>query len=233
MEDRMLLWLGAILIVLSVSGYIYRAAIGAGTGSHLRKEQRQAIRKKRGLLMWISTVSLLLGMVAAGVDMINYSSSKYSVDKLAAGAEIAVQEDKDYGAGHSTNPVPYEQAIPTSGTHSPHDIEYGFYTSKPQNELLVHNLEHGDIIIHYRPDAPATLTDKLKELVRYRKAGSGILAVPDPAVPEGKELVATAWTKTLELDTYDEARLGTFIQRYINKGPENIQPEVRQDGGTM
>ncbi|MNY39960.1 hypothetical protein D3C86_1746720 [compost metagenome] len=127
----------------------------------------------------------------------------------------------------------YEMKIPTSGTHSPHDLKFGFYKENPGNEKLVHNLEHGDIIIHYHPDAPKELLDQLDYLTHFVSAGAGVLAVPDVNVPADQEVVVTAWTKTMALAKYDEASVGTFIHEYINKGPEQIPSNVRLGGGTM
>ncbi|WP_438447767.1 DUF3105 domain-containing protein [Gorillibacterium sp. sgz5001074] len=233
MVNLILLWTGGILAVLSLAGFGFRSALGSETASHLRKEQRSRIRKRKTILAWSSVLLLILGIVLSGIGGIRYNTGRFDVEKLPHEAAIEVTNDKDYGAGHTDNPVKYEMAIPTSGTHSPHDLKYGFYTAKPGYELLVHNLEHGDIILYYRPDAAPELTDKLKELVRYRKAGSGILAVPTQDLPAGKDIVAAAWTKTMELPAYDEAKLGSFINRFINHGPETISPEVRQGGGTM
>ncbi|WP_143760283.1 DUF3105 domain-containing protein [Paenibacillus sp. FSL R5-0765] len=45
--------------------------------------------------------------------------------------------------------------------------------------------------------------------------------------------MVTAWTKTMKLDQFDDAKVGTFINKYINQGPEKIPASVRQGGGTM
>lgn len=158
---------------------------------------------------------------------------KYHIRNLEDQAVIQVKDDKNYGQGHSEEPVQYEMKIPTSGTHSPHDLKFGIYEEKPPYEKLVHNLEHGDIILYYSSRTKPETVNRLKELSHYRKAGSGVLAVRNEDIPAGDEVVVNAWTKTMELAEYDEAKVGTFITRFINKGPEVIPPEVRLGGGTM
>jgi hypothetical protein len=233
MEDHLLLWLGALLLAVAVIGFFYRAGLGSETASSLKKEQRAALKRKRSAAMWTAMVSLILAIGFGGVDLIRSAAARYDVEKLNYQAAIEVRNDKDYGAGHTDQPVPYEMKIPTSGPHSPHDLTFGFYKTKPANENLVHNLEHGDIILYYHPGSPSELTNKLKKLVHYKRAGSGILAVPNPDVPEGDAVYAVAWTKTMELPAYDESKIGTFIYTYINKGPETIPPDIRKNGGTM
>jgi hypothetical protein len=98
---------------------------------------------------------------------------------------------------------------------------------------LVHNLEHGDILIYYRPDASQEIIDSIKYLVHFKKAGAGVLSAPSTDIPEGKEVVVNAWTKTMELSTYDEEKIGAFIYQNINKGPEQIPANIRLGGGTM
>ncbi|MFC5450833.1 DUF3105 domain-containing protein [Paenibacillus aestuarii] len=228
-----LLYAGIAIVVLAVVGYVLAARTNQANSARLKKAEKQALHKKQKQLMMISHVLTTLAVLFIGTSLIQQASSKYSIEKLNFNAPIEVTTDKDYGRDHSEMPLKYEMKIPTSGTHSPHDLKFGFYTEKPPYEKLVHNLEHGDIIIYFHPDAPAELQDKLKYLANFKKAGAGVLAVPNPDVPSDKEVVVNAWTKTMQLTTYDDASVGTFIYQYINKGPEQIPPEVRRGGGTM
>ncbi|CAG7643884.1 hypothetical protein PAECIP111802_03102 [Paenibacillus allorhizosphaerae] len=199
----------------------------------MKKAQKAVLKKKSKYVLIASHTLLGAALLLIAINLIQYTAGKYDIEKLNYNAEIQVTNDKDYGGGHSEAPVPYEMKIPTSGVHSPHDLKYGFYNEKPPYEKLVHNLEHGDIVIYYPPNTDAETLEKLNVLAHYRKAGSGILAVPNGDVPANDKIVATAWTKTMELPAYDEAKVGTFIYKFINRGPEVIPPEIRQGGGTM
>jgi len=228
-----LLYAGIAIVVLAVVGYVLAARTKQANSARLKKAEKQALHKKQKQLMMISHVLTTLAVLFIGTSLIQQASSKYSIEKLNFNAPIEVTTDKDYGRDHSEMPLQYEMKIPTSGTHSPHDLKFGYYTEKPPYEKLVHNLEHGDIIIYFHPDAPAELQDKLRYLVNFKKAGAGVLAVPNPDVPSDKEVVVNAWTKTMQLTKYDDASVDTFIYQYINKGPEQIPPEIRRGGGTM
>lgn len=228
-----LLYIGAALFLLAILGYVFAAKTNKANTSKLKKAEKQALHNKRRTWLILSHTLLILAVCSLGTSLIQSSSNKYSLDKLNYNAPIEVTTDKDYGRGHDEGMLTYEMKIPTSGTHSPHDLKFGFYKERPTYAMLVHNLEHGDIIIYYHPDAPQELKDRLEYLSHFKQAGAGVLAVANPDVPSDKEVVVTAWTKTMQLPKFDEASVGTFIYQNIDKGPEKIPPEVRRGGGTM
>lgn len=230
---NVLLFVGLAVLVAAIVGYVVAARINKDNSSRLKKAEKQALKKKHKTWLLISHALLIIGIGSIGTSLIQSSASTYSLSKLDFKAPIEVTTDKDYGRDHKEGTLMYEMKIPTSGTHSPHDLKFGFYKERPPVEKLVHNLEHGDIIIHYHPDAPKELLDQLEYLTHFTTAGAGVLAVPNTEVPADKEVVVTAWTKTMQLTKYDEKSVGTFIHDYINKGPEQIPANVRLGGGTM
>jgi hypothetical protein len=229
----LLLYISGFLFVLSLLGYWYASNVNKENTSRLKKEQKAALKKKKGSIRFVAHSLLAVSVLLAIFFIVQLSEGKYDIESLNYNVPIDVTDDKNYGAGHTDDPVSYEMKIPTSGIHSPHDLKFGFYTEKPAYEKLVHNLEHGDIIIHYRADTESSKLDVIKYLSHFQKAGAGVLAVPNEDIPEGKEAVLTAWTKTMELTTFDEQKAGKFIYEYINKGPEQIPANIRRGGGTM
>jgi hypothetical protein len=228
-----LLYIGILLFVLSIVGYIYNSKLKNENTSRLKKDQKTALKKKSKWIALIAHSSLGVAIVLMVIFLVQYTNSKYNIENLNYKADIQVTNDKDYGRGHSEAPIQYEMKIPTSGIHSPHDLRFGSYKETPPYEKLVHNLEHGDIIIYYHPNASAEVLDKINNLAHYKKAGSGVLAVPNNDVPAKDEVLVAAWMKTMELPAFDETKVGTFIYQFINTGPESIPPEVRLNGGTM
>ncbi|MCD9025359.1 DUF3105 domain-containing protein [Cohnella silvisoli] len=225
--------LGGIILILAIVSYRYASKVNKGNTSQLKKDQKAALKKKSRKIRLAAHCMVVVSILLVFIAILPSLSNKYDMDTLNYNVPIEVTTDRDYGQGHSEMPIQYEMKIPTSGMHSPHDLKFGFYEEKPTNELLVHNLEHGDIVIYYRPDANATVKDAVDYLSHFTKAGSGVLAVPSNDIPEGKEVVLTAWTKTMALTVYDEKQAGTFIYQYINQGPEKIPPNIRLGGGTM
>ncbi|WP_366292707.1 DUF3105 domain-containing protein [Paenibacillus sp. AN1007] len=229
------LWLilGAALLLLSAAAYVWASRTRGSILSHMKKKERALIQKKSRAIHTAAHIVIALSITAFGIFSLQRADKTYNTADLDSSAAINVTSDKYYGANHTEEPIHYEMTIPTSGPHNPHDIQFGFYTDFPGYPYLVHNMEHGDIIIYYRENAGEELKEHLKYLTKFRKAGSGILAVPNKDIPDGSEVVMTAWTKTMKLDKFDDAKVGTFINRYINQGPEKIPPSVRQGGGTM
>ncbi|MGQ8873409.1 DUF3105 domain-containing protein [Paenibacillus sp. TSA_86.1] len=229
------LWLivGAAVLLLSIAAYIWASRTRGKILGHMKKNERATIQKKSRSLRLTAHALMAVSIVAFGLFFLQGAGRTYDVADLASNAAIDVTDDKYYGATHTEEPIQYEMNIPTSGPHNPHDIQFGFYTDFPGYPYLVHNMEHGDIIIYYRANASDELKEHLKYLTKFRQAGSGILAVTNKDIPDGSEVVVTAWTKTMKLVKFDDAKVGTFIHRYINQGPEKIPPSIRQGGGTM
>lgn len=228
-----LLYVIGLIIILAIICYWYASKLKKENVSKLKIDEIFQRRQRRKNSNILGHILVGLSIVISIIYLVQETNDKYDVKSLNFNVPIEVNDDKYYGAEHSDDPVKYEMKIPTSGTHSPHDLKFGFYKEKPTNEMLVHNLEHGDIIIYYRPDADPVKLKQLEYFAKYTEAGAGILAVPNDNIPTGKEIVVTAWTKTMELDSIDEQKIGTFIFTYINKGPEVIPPQIRRGGGTM
>jgi len=114
-------------------------------------------------------------------------------------------------AQYSVNP-------PAGGNHDAVPSPAGFYdlANAPSDAHLVHSLEHGFVVVWYRPDgvAPATV-DRLRELARGHR---WVIVVPRLALPAA--LAATAWHRRLLCPDGADGPLGTFVTEFRNAGPE-------------
>jgi Protein of unknown function (DUF3105) len=119
-------------------------------------------------------------------------------------------------------PSGYNSDPPTSGPHQAGAAPWGLYNEQVRDDLLVHNLEHGGIVIHYNcsqgcPTAVNTLSAYAR---RYpQQSFTGIILAPRP-LPNGARISLSAWGNLLLLDTLDVEKINSFITQYINKGPE-------------
>lgn len=117
---------------------------------------------------------------------------------------------------------PYNSVPPTSGPHYPvWWQQWGVTDEELPDELLVHNLEHGGVVIRYNcPTGCARLVDQLAGITgRYRKV---ILA---PYSGSGTRIALTAWTYLDRFDEFDEERIVRFIEAHMNS-PEAPEPLV-------
>ena len=126
-------------------------------------------------------------------------------------------------------PDPYSSLPATSGPHwDPSGVaNWGVY-STPQNETqVVHNLEHGGIVIWYDPErVPSEGVDALTQYVNTQTASgiSGrfkfILSPWGGEEPLPAPVVATAWRYMLPLETADTGAINEFARARYGRAPE-------------
>ena len=105
---------------------------------------------------------------------------------------------------------------PTSGSHGDAS-PYGFLGRPLIAESVVHNMEHGAVVIWYRPGDPSLAGD-VNRLVR--DLGETCL-VAGSFAQMSFEVAATVWGRVLPLETYDREALVAFAREYrAKRGPE-------------
>ena len=91
------------------------------------------------------------------------------------------------------------------------------------DEQVVHNLEHGHVVIAYDCAKLADCTSaktQIRQLVeRYRNWK--VTAVPRQNADAALALTAWGWLDTL--DNFDEARITAFINARRDRGPERTE----------
>jgi len=116
--------------------------------------------------------------------------------------------------------VQYNTNPPTSGAHYDTWAVWGIYAEAPEDEKLVHNLEHGGIVIYYDPDQIEGQTlDQLKGQVRQLSRRNPRIILTPRENFEGA-IALTAWQYLQRLDHYDAAAIEQFYDAHIARGPE-------------
>jgi hypothetical protein len=123
---------------------------------------------------------------------------------------------------------PYSSLPATSGPHWGTPAEWGAYSTAQNESQLIHNLEHGGIVIWYDPDAlddaqVAELTSYVEGQVASGTSGrykfivspwGGSEDLPGP-------VAVTAWRHILTLDRFDMAAIRAFADaNYLRWAPE-------------
>jgi hypothetical protein len=140
------------------------------------------------------------------------------IDHFPDGAEIE----------YSTNP-------PTSGSHYSQGMPAGFYDEDSPEVMdipypvghLVHNLEHGYVIIWYNcgvlDDAGCT---ELKSEIRALVAEESNKVIAFPWNNMAETVVLTSWGQILRMETFDREAVLNFIQvnRSHPRAPEPNAP---------
>ncbi|MFJ6199007.1 DUF3105 domain-containing protein [Micromonospora sp. NPDC092111] len=113
------------------------------------------------------------------------------------------------GAPHDA----YRSMPPTSGPHSPRVIVPGIYRDAVPEELQVHALEHGHVLVQYAPDVPAADVETLERI--GRRHPRDVVVAPYPTLGHGIGL--TAWQRLQRLDRLDERAVEQFVDRLAGR----------------
>ena len=117
--------------------------------------------------------------------------------------------------------VDYRTEPPTSGDHYATPADPGFYTTELPAETLVHNLEHGQIVFWYRPDAPESVKDDIERLAEQEPIAT--LAVPYENVPDGFTFSMSAWGASQSCERVSQEVVDRFRTRFQGRGPERVE----------
>ena len=130
-----------------------------------------------------------------------------------AQADLPGQKFPDQGNLHvqtvSEPHEAYNSMPPTSGPHLPYIAPWGVHTKPISNELQVHNLEDGGVVVQYNCECPE-LAEKLAGVVR--KYDRYVILAPYPTMKS--RIALTAWTRLETLDDFDAGRIERFIKAY-------------------
>ena len=157
----------------------------------------------------------------------------FDVKPAAAAAGCKLSTVKATSREHTTSlsdHVKYSTNPPTSGKHYQIPAQDGIYGDPPQDEELVHAMEHGRVIYWVKPSAPKDVRANIRALVE--DDSYQMFLVPRSNMPY--EVAATAWDAdppphgTGELMTCTKVTdklynaLATFRDEHRSKGPEPI-----------
>ena len=117
-------------------------------------------------------------------------------------------------------PAGYNTVPPTSGPHWSQWSNCGFFTHDLPDELLVHNLEHGNIIVSYNFTDAARIEALRAALSTIPLAEEFAIVRRYDAIPEGMVAI-TAWGVLDRMMEVDAERIADFFRDYPgNTGPE-------------
>lgn len=132
------------------------------------------------------------------------------------GQAVPVQGAQHIRAGDSH--PPYNSLPPASGWHYEDTAEWGIHNEPIADELQIHNLEHGGVMVQYKPGIDAAIIEKLKTVVSNYK--SKVILAPYPNLDTN--IALTAWGRIDKFGDFDEARIRNFIDAFRNRGPERV-----------
>jgi hypothetical protein len=127
----------------------------------------------------------------------------------------------------------YPTFPPTGGSHHPNWAPFGLYEQPIEQIRVVHNLEHGSVVIQYGRNVPPADVNAIGDW--YRENPNGLLVAPLPGL--GDEIALAAWTTDFnatgtrvtsergvlaKCPRFDPEAFDAFVGEYGFKGPERI-----------
>ncbi|MQF65320.1 DUF3105 domain-containing protein [SAR202 cluster bacterium AC-409-J13_OGT_754m] len=147
------------------------------------------------------------------------------------GEEVGTQIDKMPIIYKPSNHIPvgnefsdYNSVPPTSGPHwEVNWASCGFYDdeSEVQDERIVHNLEHGQIVISHNVTTQTEI-DALRDITRgLSNRRSWLIVRPYSSLQPGQIAIA-AWGWLDEFSEVNANGIQNFYDAHVNNGPESI-----------
>jgi hypothetical protein len=220
-----------------------------------------------GIPRWayLAAVVVIAAIVAAVLALSGGSKSSVTNVKatmLAAGCtyrDVPPLPPKHKGNYHADVPtlsakVKWSTSPPSGGAHYGLWAVWGFWRDPVDPRQVVHNEEHGAVVLWWGPKVPAATVDKLETF--YSEKPDGMFGTPYPGL--GKKIALTSWTgdparyyrtvkvkrpngKTATVGYYgighlaicprfDEHAFRVFRDAYRGKGPEGVPLSADQPG---
>lgn len=203
------------------------------------QERKQAEQRKAALRTNLITIIVAVVVIAAVVIAImserEQTEAPVGVSAAAAGCE-PVEEVEAMDGQHIQEGTPHEEYNsdpPSSGPHYEIPADPAFYSSPIEPERVVHNMEHGQIVLWYSPDLTAEEKDVVEEIVKDEpiatvatpydlEADTGIVMSAWLA-PEGDAETGTGVLQRCE--KVSQAAVNEFREKYQGKSPEPLTPQ--------
>ncbi len=113
---------------------------------------------------------------------------------------------------------------PASGTHYPIPAQAGVYPDGLVPGLWIHSLEHGYIVLVYKPPVIQQLLIELQDMVRDfpKSKFDNVKLVIAPYSEMSHPFAVLAWDWRLWLDSFDQAKVLAFYQAHVDHGREDL-----------
>jgi hypothetical protein len=135
----------------------------------------------------------------------------------------------------------YNSSPPTSGPHHPQPAPFDVYEEPVEQFRLVHNLEHGGVVIQYGRRVPEQTVNQIVDW--YRDEPNGIVIAPLPSL--GNTIALAAWTAEVDAsgaaegrgegilakcERFDEKAFDSFMDEFAFRGPERFPEDQLSPG---
>jgi hypothetical protein len=183
-----------------------------------RSRGRQAAAASRRRQKQIQRIALA---AVAVIALIGGSVFAYQrITHVEPGEFVRAPSDNSH-VPEGTTVTDYSTDPPTSGRHWGSVAPWGVHSEPVPNELQVHNLEHGGIVMQYNCEDCPEIQAELERIAE--SCSVKLLTAPRPGMEH--TIAVTAWERILTMETLDVERINSFIDAYADRGPERLPSE--------
>jgi uncharacterized protein DUF3105 len=141
----------------------------------------------------------------------------------AQGHQVPIEGNRQHQP--QTSAIPYRNRPPSSGDHYDQPANYGVSTQEIPTGNWVHSLEHGGIVVLYRPDlcdaaCQAVLRDTYNSAPTSQLFPGYRKMVVTPYTDMDHAVATVAWGWLDEMDAPDKDRILAFYRAHVDRGPE-------------
>lgn len=177
-----------------------------------RQRRRRFLRWGAGLVVGLIAFTFILSLFIQGLpleNLFNRDAPDGPGIRIEELEPIHVVPGQEHGA--------YTSTPATSGWHYAQPLapaRWGIHDTPLADEVLLHNLEHGYVNVHYDcPDGCPELVGQLSQVVNMAtEKGGKVLMSPYPGMDT--RVALTAWTFLDSFDAFDEGRINDFMSSH-------------------
>ena len=206
----------------------------------LEREQAAEAAAKRKRLLQIGGGVVVAAVVVVGIvlavaggDSNKERAGQAAVTSAATTAGCVYKAFPEEGRNHVTQKrtvADYKTNPPTSGDHNPNPAADGLYPTgnEPAIENWVHTLEHGRVLLMYKPGSPPATVGALQKLFEEPVLDSGrsyhmVLMQNNTKMPF--QTAAVAWRHYVGCPKFTDKSIPAmraFRDVYVDTAPEQI-----------
>jgi hypothetical protein len=168
-----------------------RARAGAAPALDMGLRHRAVLYGISGAgIVGLVVVVLIVALSGGGT-----SAAAVAKDMTAAGCSFKtvpayVPPGQHTHVNSLTKKLPWNTSPPSNGQHYPLWAVWGFYTQPVNPRRVVHNEEHGGVVLWWGSQVPQSTVAKLQAF--YNEEPTGVFGTPYPSL--GSKIAITAWT---------------------------------------
>jgi hypothetical protein len=206
-----------VIGVVAVVGLLVYAVVGANSGaSDELPKWRQAE---------LDSSSLLPGVYYAphpGPDGTPGTSDDR--EHFANGIKTPICTADQIAQNQISNPVCYTSNPPTSGPHAQSPMPFGVLANPAPKENLIHNMEHGGVVIWYNT-TNQQIIDQLKKITEQQMDRRRLVVLSAYSEMETDYVAVTGWTRLdkFPISEFSEKRVNDFVEEHQRRfNPEGF-----------